>query len=70
MTKCRHQRKAKRKAGTQKCPTPRKLCYSSEAHAMEVITAAEFPTDRKPHRAYLCRCGSWHTTSSRKSRRR
>jgi hypothetical protein len=49
---------------TPKCPPPRKLAFSSEESAHQFLRYSHHEgRDRRPERAHLCGCGSWHTTS-------
>jgi|LakMenEpi03Aug12_release.lakeMendotaPanAssembly.Ray.scaffolds.fasta_scaffold1925510_2 hypothetical protein len=46
------------------CPTPTKLCFEDEEHAIKVLRYMSHDgRTRKPCRIYRCECGYFHTSS-------
>lgn len=59
-----HRRNRTNTSGNPNCPTPHKLAFHSEQHALQVLRYWGYdgrPT--RPQRAYQCPCGAWHLTS-------
>lgn len=53
-----------RQPSRPKCPTPRKLAFTSEDHARSFLAHAAYEgRDYRPESPYRCGCGNWHLTS-------